>query len=167
MRHLPEYLQYLWKSTNQHGVHSPFVYDLVTRAFYRKHPLPEHRTMENLQPFNNLPPRYRKAVNHSLHHLFQDGAPIPVTVTETSPLSPETHPVVFLDLTKKHSPFSQEAILGMMDDNSVLLVKKTGSHPLWESLRECNDINLTIDCFRVGFIFKRPQQAKENFTIRL
>ena len=29
-----EYLSFLSKSTNQHGVHSPFVFDLVTKCFY-------------------------------------------------------------------------------------------------------------------------------------
>lgn len=28
------YLRFWWKSTNQHGVHSPFVYQLVTQCFY-------------------------------------------------------------------------------------------------------------------------------------
>lgn len=28
------YLRFLWRSTNQHGVHSPFVFGLVTRCFY-------------------------------------------------------------------------------------------------------------------------------------
>ncbi|WP_372744448.1 O-methyltransferase [Lutibacter sp.] len=30
------YLSFLLKSTNQHGVHSPFVYSLVTKCFYKK-----------------------------------------------------------------------------------------------------------------------------------
>ncbi|MCB7481345.1 O-methyltransferase [Christiangramia sediminis] len=33
---LTSYLKFLLKSQNQHGLHSPFVYDLVTKCFYDK-----------------------------------------------------------------------------------------------------------------------------------
>jgi predicted O-methyltransferase YrrM len=33
---IKSYLKFLWNSKNQHGVHSPFVFDLVTKCFYDK-----------------------------------------------------------------------------------------------------------------------------------
>ena len=36
------YIKFLFGSTNQHGVHSPFVYDLVTKCFYDKSHYPEY-----------------------------------------------------------------------------------------------------------------------------
>lgn len=36
MYQIYQYIKFLFKSTNQHGVHSPFVYDFVTKCFYDK-----------------------------------------------------------------------------------------------------------------------------------
>lgn len=42
MYQLRAYLKFLWRSSNQHGVHSPFVYGLVTRCFYDKNKYPSY-----------------------------------------------------------------------------------------------------------------------------
>jgi predicted O-methyltransferase YrrM len=39
------YLKFLWNSKNEHGVHSPFVFDLVTKCFYDKKYYPEYKIL--------------------------------------------------------------------------------------------------------------------------
>ena len=41
------YWEFLWKSKNQHGVHSPFVFDLVTKCFYDRTIYPEYSILKN------------------------------------------------------------------------------------------------------------------------
>jgi predicted O-methyltransferase YrrM len=44
---IKSYLTFLWNSKNQHGVHSPFVYNLVTKCFYDKKKYPEYAILKN------------------------------------------------------------------------------------------------------------------------
>jgi len=44
---IKQYFKFLFRSTNQHGVHSPFVYNLVTKCFYDKKKYQEYTKIEN------------------------------------------------------------------------------------------------------------------------
>lgn len=44
---IKSYLNFLWNSKNQHGVHSPFVFDLVTKCFYDPTKYPEYSILKN------------------------------------------------------------------------------------------------------------------------
>lgn len=44
---LKSYLKFLWNSKNEHGVHSPFVFNLVTKCFYDKKQYPEYSILKN------------------------------------------------------------------------------------------------------------------------
>ena len=44
---IKSYITFLWNSKNQHGVHSPFVYNLVTKCFYDKKNYPEYSILKN------------------------------------------------------------------------------------------------------------------------
>ena len=44
---LLSYLKFLWQSKNEHGIHSPFVYNLVTKCFYETTNYPEYATLKD------------------------------------------------------------------------------------------------------------------------
>jgi predicted O-methyltransferase YrrM len=44
---IKSYFKFLWNSKNEHGVHSPFVFDLVTKCFYDKKKYPEYKVLKN------------------------------------------------------------------------------------------------------------------------
>ena len=70
-----KYIQFLLKSTNQHGVHSPFVYNLVTKCFYDTKPYPEYKALK----------AYRKQLlnNNSLLEITDLGAGSKVSTNKT------------------------------------------------------------------------------------
>jgi predicted O-methyltransferase YrrM len=43
------YLKFLWHSKNQHGIHSPFVYKLITQCFYNKNHFKVYGIWDNAQ----------------------------------------------------------------------------------------------------------------------
>ena len=48
MNHLiKSYIKFLFHSKNEHGVHSPFVFDLVTKCFYDNTKYPEYETLKS------------------------------------------------------------------------------------------------------------------------
>src|SRR4051812_4985530 len=49
---IKSYLKFLWHSKNEHAVHSPFVFNLLTKCFYDKKSKPEYSILKN----------YRKAL---------------------------------------------------------------------------------------------------------
>ncbi len=44
---IKSYINFFLRSQNQHGLHSPFVYDLVTKCFYDKKKYPEYELIKN------------------------------------------------------------------------------------------------------------------------
>ncbi len=47
MRLIKSYLKFLWNSKNEHGVHSPYVFNLVTKCFYDKKNYSEYSILKS------------------------------------------------------------------------------------------------------------------------
>jgi len=48
---IKSYLKFLYNSKNEHGVHSPFVFDLVTKCFYDKKKYQEYQALSEYRKF--------------------------------------------------------------------------------------------------------------------
>ena len=51
---IKSYLKFLWNSKNEHAVHSPFVFNLVTKCFYDKKPKPDPSGSEQAKQYQVL-----------------------------------------------------------------------------------------------------------------
>jgi predicted O-methyltransferase YrrM len=59
---LKSYLQFLWHSKNEHAVHSPFVFSLITKCFYDSKPKTAYSVLEE---YRNSLVQNRKSINVS------------------------------------------------------------------------------------------------------
>lgn len=256
MYQIIQYIKFLLSSTNQHGVHSPFVYDFVTKCLYDK---------EKYQAYINLD-NYRNTLKNSKVELevtdFGEGSKTLGSKTrkvskmvrtsssskkETkllyrianyfklrsvlelgTSLGMATYAFALANLNSKITTIegcnntsiftkSQFQNLGVnnikfsisafaseiekLDQKHFDCIYFDGHHnkeatiqyfetllpkahndsvfvfddiywskemtKAWEYIKSHNAVTVTVDCFHLGFVFFRKEQAKEHFKIRL
>lgn len=151
------YLKFLLKSTNQHGVHSPFVYDLVTKCFYGKTKYPE------LTSHNKTQKLFLRIVDY-----FK-----PETIWEVNDTSVEKPFTETFDLVSFPQPDLKnfEQLLPTLTNDSVWVFFKIHSNSenekTWKEIKNHEKVTVTVDTFRLGLVFFRKEQRKEHFTIRV
>ena len=85
---LKSYLKFLWKSKNEHAVHSPFVFHLVTKCFYDKKPKPDPSGSEQAKQYQVLK-NYRNLLleNTNTIEVIDFGAGSKVFKSNTRPIA--------------------------------------------------------------------------------
>ncbi len=158
------YLKFLGTATNQHGVHSPFVYAFITKGLYtkdyRNSTVIENVLFKSIRYFSFKKIRLvsdtdqlRVKLNTTFKDLVYDGLPSELIYIE--------HPV---DLLKNGDP-------KYIDNDSMLLVKgiyKSKSNTKdWIAVKNLEHVTVTLDLYHCGIAFFRKEQAKEHFKIRI
>ncbi len=79
LHQIQSYFKFLRESTNEHGVHSPFVFNLVTKCLYDKKSYPEYATLK----------KYRESLlrNHNTIEVTDFGAGSKVFKSKTREIS--------------------------------------------------------------------------------
>jgi predicted O-methyltransferase YrrM len=179
------YIKFHWNSKNEHGVHSPFVYDLVTKCFYDKTKYPEYSLL------NNNPKRVRLLFRIIRYFkpktILEIGNP---TELDTNIFSSEI--ISFEDFQKNKLSindktfdfiyFNQnesqkttlayfELLLPTITNNVVWIINdihtSTENENTWDIIKKHPKVKVTIDTFHFGMVFFRAEQEKEHFVIRV
>lgn len=169
--HMLNYLHYIFLATNAHGVHSPFVYGLVTECIYlRKTMFLPIKTMFAKNKYELLTKRLlayfkpKSILNLSQQPIKAKGATVVLETTTAT----TTYDLMYIDtltLTTLGLPKAFEH----MHKDSMLLLKKNQtkkSKQLWQQLKESNQVTVTVDLYALGLVFFRTEQLKQDFIIR-
>ena len=189
---LKSYLIFLWNSKNEHGVHSPFVFDLVMKCFYNKSKYPEYSPLKNSSNRNRLLIRIVKYFEPKtiLEIGNQTELDSKVFSLETTPfedfqkniLSNNDNTFDFrlstFDFIYFNQNESQKTTLAYIDlllptitNDAVWIIndihKSTENENTWEIIKKHPKVKVTIDTFQFGMVFFRAEQEKEHFVIRV
>lgn len=157
------YLQFLLKSTNQHGVHSPFVYNYITKGLYevKKDAYISHKTnqwlLQSIQYFKPTKICF-----------FDEGLSVVACKIDTIKSVELTEADLILDRyeAKNHARILQT--IENMDNSQLLLIASYKKYPksFFDALRQNPEITLVIDFYYGCLVSKRTEQPKQNFFIR-
>lgn len=180
-----KYLKFLLKSSNQHGVHSPFVYSLVTKCFYKKKKrslevIANKKTKLLIDLINYFTPKTALVLSNSknLDPFLLALKQLNSTLIKTDksvkniPTSKKIDFIYFDDNKTKETTLAYfKTCLQTKQNNSVWVFNAIYSNKemqeTWAEIKNNTEVTLTVDVFHFGIIFFRKEQAKEDFKIRV
>lgn len=157
------FIKFLFSATNQHGVHSPFVYDYVTKCLYKKKQLKLPTSLKilikSLDYFKYHSLRIL-GTNENIEETIKHYCPnISFTKNDTD--------VLFGSISDLNSSIE----VNNLGNDSMLFLdgihKNPNNNESWEKLKVLEHVRVTVDLFYCGIIFFRKEQAKQHFKIRI
>lgn len=139
-------LDYVWhwlSANSRHGVHSPFVYQLVDEVIYGTQ-MAEQEIPETL----SIQPQKVQQMLGRVLQAHPDFANVFIIDT----------PNTYAEVLAQAKPDTVIVVLDIYD--SIVLKNQ------WKLIQAHSAVTVTIDLFYVGLVYFRKSQAKEDFKIR-
>lgn len=152
------YLKFWLKSSNQHGLHSPFVYNYLTKGLY------EAKNQSDKKQLNWV----LKSLNYFRSDKIFVCDELKDCLVEHSEKFVETIKEADLIFLKSNSNFNLEAVISDMNSKQLLFIcNESYSDALQKKLQNNNEIIVLVDLYVGSLISKRTEQLKQNFFLRL
>ncbi len=159
------YLKFFFTSTNKHGVHSPFIYNFVTKCLYKrlfKGPKTIRVLLKSIEYFK------AHRVHISTKNLF-----VQSQVKKAFPqIEFDNHPCDIMYLDWPNAELFHGGIeADLFHNKTMILIKNIHQNKentdIWELMKDNEKVTVSVDMFHCGALFFRKEQAKEHFKIRI
>jgi len=164
LHQLIRYISHLFNARNQHGVHSPFVYDYITKCLYSKKKYDTNTSLNILlKSLAYFSFRKVKTVPENLNIINRIKEEFNSKDSEDLP-----YDLVYVDFPIL---LVLASYIDKIHNDSMFLIKnihrnkQNSTH--WEMLKQKEHVKVSIDLFYCGLLFVRKEQAKEDFKIRI
>ena len=159
------YLTFLLRSTNHHGVHSPFVFDFLTKCLYIKPRASKEKTNNVL--LKSIP--YFSAKHISI----QGNTRLKSQVLQKFPNSSKTDgpiDILYFESNLNQNPKDIFSNYQLHNDSLILfnnIYESPDTFANWTSFSDSELVTVSMDLFCCGLLFIRKEQVKQHFTIRI
>jgi hypothetical protein len=178
---IQSYLQFLWHSKNEHGVHSPFVFLLLTKGLYNK----KVRLAADALSNSNKSVSKKQQLLYKIVRYFEPKSILTIgaNASEIEVMakgSPKAkfdnesklfncifiHSDEFAGLANK----KMEQLLNTTENDSFWILENIhanrAAEAFWNNLKLNPKVTVTIDTFHFGLVFFRKEQVEEHFILR-
>ncbi len=161
-----EYLKYKWRAKNRHGIHSPFVYDLIDHVLLDKGGIAAASIIKS----PGLALAYENLVSRiAAYYHYKRIVVLPVADEQPMPqqadliLLGEVAPAQWLQLMDKYCEV-------LTNDGAVIVshIHKTKEHSLaWKKICAHNNVRMSIDLYGIGLLFfKKEFKEQQHFILK-
>ncbi len=161
------YLKFLCTSTDQHGVHSPFVFKYLTRGLYIHEDYKASKSAAVLlKSIKYFKVKSICISDKEIEMISLIVEKFPFVIFNTPP-----YDMVFSDIADWPKIKKEYSESPLFHGNTPIMINHTHKSKqaggLWKIAASSPEFNVTIDMFWCGLLFPRMEQRKEHFKVRI
>lgn len=161
-----DYFKFLLKSTNRHGVHSPFVFKYLTECLYKKPKLSKNKTedvlLKSITYFRCKSLEINGNTKLLKRLVSQNSFPTAIGTRDQEPP---------FDLVYFKTPSKAKIEPEKLHNDSFILIEAIRNSKtdfsIWQGFISSPTISVSIDFYDCGVLFTRKEQEKEHFILRI